>query len=721
MDHGEDPIGHYPRLVEFEKTFRNPHDQLPVMRRFQLALNKRITKCNVKNTLLGYFPIVETIKTYKLKEDLPSDLISGITSGVMMIPQGMAFAALSTLPTIVGLYISFFSSITYFLFGTGRQLSWGCIAILSLMIATVLEKYDMSVNGGNKPNCNYVTDSVLNETSSYIGNLSNSSIVTESNTTYTSDEYETNIKRIEVASGVSIIAGILLILTSRLGLSRVTSLMSNSLITGFTVGISFHVATSQFKSILGVSIKRYSGIGSIVRTWIAVLEEIGHTNIATLVTSIISLLVLYLVKKFINERYKERLRIPVPIELLVVIIATLISQFAFFHENFKVDVVKKIPVGIPAPKIPDLSLVTDYIGDGIVIIVIAYAQTLAMAKTMGLKHNYVVDSNQEMLACGACSLVCGIFSGYICASSVSRTVVQDGAGGKTQIASLFAACLVLLVIMLIGPYFYHLPMCVLSVIILVNLRSMFLKLLTIPEEWRKSRYDCAVWVFACLATIVLNADLGLLAGVLFSIFLIILRTMLTPVIEAGQIQTSPLTVELRSINNYSAAKILRDVKIIKIKTPLYFVNADIFTSKVFSKLKVNPIKLKKRMKEFKIEKGETHEMNDVSNGNLLKDSDRKPDVKVLILDAAEVSFIDLMGVQALQFLINELTSVGVEVLITSASESIIPMLISTGFWKKHGDRLYLSVEAALASIVTVVSTEVENDLGAKSDVKGEVA
>ncbi|XP_059171658.1 sulfate transporter-like [Physella acuta] len=690
----------YPKLVDFENSYHNPEEKAPVVTRLKGAVRKRISRFNVKHCVFSYLPILETIRKYKVKEYLPNDIIAGTTAGVMMIPQGMAFAALSTLPTIVGLYISFFASITYVIFGTGRQLSWGCIAILSLMVANILDKYEKSVNG-DQVTCSNGTGMPL---------VYNDTDPVATNGSAPGEEQDTLTEaKIVVASSVSVIVGFLLIVTSQLGLSRITNLMSNSLITGFTVGISFHVATSQLQTMLGVSVPRSTGLASIVQTWVKVLIKIPHTNVATLITSVICIVLLYLIKTCINDRFKKQMRVPFPGELFVVIVATLISKYAFLHDEFKVSVVGRVPVGLPGIKFPEFVLVKDYIADGIVIIVIAYAQTLAMAKTMGLKHNYVVDSNQEMLACGICSVVCGLFSGYVSAASVSRSVVQDGAGGRTQIASLFAAGIVLLVIMLIGPYFYFLPKCVLAAIIVVNLRSMFLKLLDIPKEWRKSKYDCAVWVFACVATIIFNADYGLLAGVTFSLLLIVLRTMLTPVVEAGQIQTSPLTVELRSLDNYSSVKKIKNVVIIKIKTPLYFVNADIFTSKVFSKSGINPAEVKKQLKEklkngvVASEQGESKSL-EVANGKLLTEDSLTPEVKVVLLDAAEVAFIDLMGVQALEFVINELTTVGVEVLISSVPENILPMLKSTGFWEKHGERLFLSVESALASVVLAVSS-----------------
>lgn len=86
-----------------------------------------------------------------------------------------------------------------------------------------------------------------------------------------------------------------------------------------------------------------------------------------------------------------------------------------------------------------------------------------------------VDADQEMFACGVVNIVSSVFSGFVAAGSMSRSLVQEGAGGRTQVASLVAAALVFVVIMVLGPYLYHLPGCVLSAIIVVSLRAMILK------------------------------------------------------------------------------------------------------------------------------------------------------------------------------------------------------------------------------------------------------
>ncbi|GFO29618.1 sulfate transporter [Plakobranchus ocellatus] len=316
--------GHkYPNLVDFENKFKDPEEKQTLSTTFREFWAEKKANCNVIQYIKRLFPIVETITSYNCKEDLPNDFIAGLTSGIMMIPQGMAFAALSTLPPIVGLYISFFSSISYAVLGTGRQVSWGCMAVLSIMMATILDKYDATVLKTRPLTC--LNDSAEAETSE---------------TSFTGDNFSPDpsdpvtSRRMEVASGVSFMAGLVFIAASRLGFSRVSNLLSNSLITGFTVGIAFHVGTSQLKEIFGVSVPRQSGIGSIIKTWIEVIKKVPDTNVATLLISTTCIIIIYSVKRFINEKHMKELRVPIPIDLFVAIIATLMTEYGKIHEDY---------------------------------------------------------------------------------------------------------------------------------------------------------------------------------------------------------------------------------------------------------------------------------------------------------------------------------------------------------------------------------------------------
>ena len=693
------------KLIDFENAFRDVPEP-SVCQSVSRSIRTYFRSCDVKQTLLRLFPVTTTFRLYRSKwrEYLPNDMISGFTSGVKMIPQGLAFAKLATLPPIVGLYMAFFASVTYFVLGTGRQLSWSNVAVLSLMVATVLDTYQddkSNMAASNSLPClmdrSLPSDALTHTTQSTPAQSVHDLIITPIDSSGRNATTIRNAQKIEIASGIAVVSGLVLIAASQFGLSKIFSLMSTSLITGFIVGVSFQIATSQIKGLLGLSFPRLAGTGSMILTWVEIFKHLPETNVATLMTSVICLSAIYLVKRCINERYKDKLIVPFPIELVVIIVVTLVSIYGKLNTKFKVDIVKHVPIGVPAPNIPDLSLMTDYIGPSLAIIVVSYAQSLSVAKIQGQKNNYEIDAKQEMLACGMCSLVCGLFSGYIPAASVNRSFVQEGTGGKTQMASLFAAAIVLLSILFMGPYFYYLPFCVLSSIILVNLRGVFLMLLEVPSVWRKSPYDCAVWVFTCVVTIVFDVDKGLLLGVLFSIFLVLLRSMMSPVTDLGQISNGDSGVQLRSIRHYTSATRCQSVKIIKINTSLYFINADVVTTQVLQRanLKDSPMSEKQDSSTLLNESNELKSYSSITEPGAVAARDSS----VVILDVSSVTFIDLMGVQALTLLMSEFERVDRQLVLTGVPETILPMLKSTDFLAKHGDKIFLNLEAVFTQVV----------------------
>ncbi|KAH3838367.1 hypothetical protein DPMN_111776 [Dreissena polymorpha] len=173
----------------------------------------------------------------------------------------------------------------------------------------------------------------------------------------------------------------------------------------------------------------------------------------------------------------------------MVVAGTLASYYGFFYDNYGVKVVGYIPKGLPSPSVPTFSGLDKYITDIPIIAIIYFAQTVSLAAMLAKKNKYSIDSNQELIAYGAGNIFGSFFSCYPFAASVSRSSVQDSAGGRTQIASVFSATMVLVVILWLGPLFEALPNCVLSAIIVVALRSLILQVLELPKVWRTSKYD----------------------------------------------------------------------------------------------------------------------------------------------------------------------------------------------------------------------------------------
>ncbi|CAI9576811.1 unnamed protein product, partial [Staurois parvus] len=206
---------------------------------------------------------------------------------------------------------------------------------------------------------------------------------------------------------------------------------------------------SQLKYLFGVKTRRYSGPLAVIYSLVSVLSNITMTNVTALIIGLICV-VLLLGAKEINDRFKKKLPVPIPMEIIVVIISTGISAGLKFKESYDVDVVGNIPIGFRSPAFPDLSLFSAVFVDALAIAIVGFSMTISMAKIFALKHGYAVSGNQELIALGMCNFIGSFFHTFAVTCSMSRSLVQESTGGNTQIAGLLSSFMVLLVILVIG-------------------------------------------------------------------------------------------------------------------------------------------------------------------------------------------------------------------------------------------------------------------------------
>ncbi|NXK58888.1 S26A5 protein, partial [Sylvietta virens] len=188
----------------------------------------------------------------------------------------------------------------------------------------------------------------------------------------------------------------------------------------------------------------------------AVFSKITTTNIATLIIGS-TCIVLLLIGKEINLRFKKKLPVPIPMEIIVVIIGTGISAGMNLNESYKVDVVGHIPYGLCAPAVPEIQLIPAIFMDAVAIAVVGFSMAASMAKIFAIKHGYTINGNQELIALGICNSVGSFFRTFPVTCSMSRSLVQESTGGRTQIAGALSAVMVLLVLVAVGYLFEPLP------------------------------------------------------------------------------------------------------------------------------------------------------------------------------------------------------------------------------------------------------------------------
>ncbi|XP_074646669.1 prestin-like isoform X2 [Tubulanus polymorphus] len=700
-----------------EKTFRE---------RLSSARNKlTCSKDALRRFFLLRFPFIGILKKYS-KDFIAGDIIAGITVAIMHIPQGMAYSLLASLPPVYGLYVSFFPVIFYFFFGTSRHISIGTFAVVCLMIGSSVDRltHDFQPPLFNSTNSDDNVTDIARKA-----------------------EYEQLLieEKASIAMQLSLITGCVQLAMGFLQLGFLTIYLSDPLVSGFTTGAAMHVFTSQVSHIFGIKVEKYSGALRLIYTYIDLFAKILETNLAALVMSCVCIIILILVKQCINARFQNKMKMPVPAEIIVVVVATIISHFAKFEATYEMDVVGDIPTGIPVPRIPKSNYIKNVWIDAAIIAIVSYAVSMSMSKIFAAKHGYEVDSNQELLAHGGVNILGSLFNCFVSSASLSRSLIQDSMGGKTQIAGIVSSGLMIIVLLLIGPLFYSLPNCVLAAIIIVNLKGMFLQFNQLKRLWRISKFDFAIWIVSFLATTFLDVDLGLATALGFSLLTVIVRTQNPYSCILGRI---PGTDIYRNVTSYKAAEEVKNVKIFRFEGSLYFANAENFRDKIYKKTSMNPRKLAiKRKKMESAIKREIKEAEKVclekekklasssiqNNGHVMVDNqapdvinDNIPlemhipevelapksdhcdikqypgwpcfDVHHIILDCSTMGFMDAVGVKTLTQVIDEYRNVDVTIFLANCKGNVRETLHAMGFFEKNKqEHLYVSIHDAVVA------------------------
>ncbi|XP_055022157.1 solute carrier family 26 member 6-like isoform X2 [Boleophthalmus pectinirostris] len=509
---------------------------------------KEFSRCSLprlKETVQKWVPVLDWLPKYPIRENILGDVVSGCSVAIMHLPQGMAYALLASLRPVFGLYTSLYPVLVYFIFGTSRHISVGTFAVISIMIGSVTER---------------------------LGPDSNFHVNNGTNATGDVDIDARDAYRVKIACSLTLLVGIFQILLGVVKFGFVVNYLSEPLVRGYTTASACHVFVSQLKYIFGVKPSRYNGPLSLIYTVVDICSRLPQTKIPELVVSLVALAVLIVVKE-VNGCYSKKLPFPIPIELIVVIVATIITHFCGLTTLYYIDVVGEIPSGLKAPQAPDISLFSQVIGDAFAVAIVGYAINISLSKTFALKHGYKVDSNQELVALGLCNSIGACFQCYSVTSSLSRSLVQESTGGKTQVAGLISSIFVLIIVLKIGALFEDLPKAVLSTIVFVNLKGMFKQFTDVPQLWRTNRVDLLVWVITFVSTILLNLDMGLAVSIGFSILTVIFRTQLPRYSILGQVPGTDLYLETET---YKQAKEIPGIKIFRSSTTIYYTNAEMY-------------------------------------------------------------------------------------------------------------------------------------------------
>ncbi|XP_018576245.1 sulfate transporter isoform X2 [Anoplophora glabripennis] len=437
-------------------------------------------------------------------------------------------------------------------------------------------------------------------------------------------------------------------------------------------------------SITEVTIIKYSPIEvatavtitvAIFQTLKAVTSEISNFNFAALTISAITIIVTTLNNELLKPIVAKKSSFPVPIELIAVILGTLISRYCQLPELYNITTVGEIPQGLPSPTIPPISLIPTVLLDGFTIAIVTFTITLSMAFIFAQKLNYEVDANQELFAMGTGNIVGSFFSCMPVCASLSRSLIQQVVGGKTQIASLISCGILVIILLWIGPFFEPLPKSVLAGVIVVALKGMLLQITAIWKFWKLSRMDAAVWLVTFLAVVFVNIDIGLLIGIVMSLISIFILGFRPYTCLLGAVPKTDLYLD---INRYKGTKQIDGIKIFHYCGGINFATRNIFKKDIMCLVEINPQKeiiYRSKLAEY-INRDEDVDGKSKANKEKILKLQKKINthLRCLIMDFSSVSYIDPSGVSMLKNVIESFQKLDIPVYIAACSDPVYNMM-----------------------------------------------
>jgi len=492
--------------------------------------DKTTSSCMAKVTdsqyvLESVLPCIKWMRSYD-KSNLSTDIIAGLTVGIMIIPQSMSYAKLAGLPVEYGLYSALLPVFTYAVWGSSRQLAVGPVALVSLLLSTGLTKIIDPENA----------DGTIDDDKQAIYNT--------------------------LAIETAFLVGIVYLIMGFLQLGFVTILLSHAVVSGFTTGAAIIIGFSQLKYFFGYEVERADRLHEMIENLFHNIEDFDWRTFAMGC----AMLVILMFMKNAGKTY-PKLKWMRPLGPLTV---TVLSIAVTWGASIDIPIVDYIPGGLPPFAGADIKLndAGDLVTPIISITIVGFMESIAIAKQLASKHKYEIDSSQELIGLGMSNFVGALFGSYPITGSFSRSAVNHEAGAKSGISAIVTATLVGMILLLLTPIFEEMPLATLAAIVISGVFGLF-----DYEEgihlWKVHKFDFLVWAFSFLGTLFLGAEKGLGIAVALSLLLVMYESARPHTAVLGKL---PGTNVYRNVKQYPNAQTYDQLIVTRVDAPMYFAN-----------------------------------------------------------------------------------------------------------------------------------------------------
>ncbi|VVC31758.1 Hypothetical protein CINCED_3A016532 [Cinara cedri] len=454
-----------------------------------------VHRCCTRKVLYKRIPILQWLPKYTLNEHGIPDLVAGITVGLTVIPQAIAFANVAGLPPQIGLYSSFMACFVYTIFGSSKDPAMGPTAIMAIM------------------------------TRENIHNMGP-----------------------EFAILLCFITGIVQLIMGFAQLGFLIDFISGPVSAGFTSAAAIVIATSQVKDLLGINIKSNSFLGF----WDQLAVHIREISIGDGTLGITCMIVLLLLRKMkdiqigpldIKEKSSGQRMISSIIwlistarNIIVVVFCALLGYLYQKHGNLPFKLSSYVESGLPDFKPPPFEIragnetynfveMTSKLGSGILVVpLLSILENISLAKFFA--DGKTVDATQEMLALGACNLISSFVGSMPISGALSRGAVNNASGVKTTFGGVYTGIIVIIALQFFTPYFVYIPKAALAAVIIAAVVFM-VELHVIKPMWRTKKLDLIPAFATFLCSLLIRLEVGIVVGIAINV-ITLLYTLARP-------------------------------------------------------------------------------------------------------------------------------------------------------------------------------------------------
>jgi sulfate permease, SulP family len=500
------------------------------------------------------------------------DLFAGITVASYLIPQCMAYGEIAGLPPVAGLWAILPPLFIYAFLGSSRQLSIGPESGTALLTAATIAP--LAVDG------NYAGLSAL----------------------------------------LAMMVGIICLIGYFTRLGCLANLLSKPILIGYLTGVSLIMMVGQLGNITNMPLTATPLWGRVMEF----LSKLGQIHFPTLALALSILFFLYGLPRLLPKA---------PAPLLAMFLAT--SAVVVGHlDRLGIQLIGDIPAGLPSFALPPISgaNIQNLAIAALGIAFVGYSDNVLTARAFASRNGYQIDAHQELLALGCCNLGNGLMQGFPISSSGSRTALGESMGSKTQLFSVVALVVVILVLLLLRPVLALFPKAALGAIVIYAAS----RLIEIPEFVRLYRLRLSEFGLALITSVgVIFTDI--VTGVVVAVLLSLLEFLMRIANPADDIEADSLMVNTPGLVVY------------RYDAPLFFANADNFKCRMLAAVAAAP-----------------------------------PPVKCLVLNAEMIGEVDITAIEMLEDLHNELVKGGIELKLVAVKPRVFAALKCSGFVERLG-------------------------------------